>query len=197
LPCDETLGTSAFQPAQTQLTIGELVERRRVAGKPAEWLGCFERVQAWGDISILTKPLLALFCSTACPGRVLLRAMDQARALREAGRTVIGGFHSAVERECLTVLLRGSQPVVICPARSLDGMRVPGEWRKPLEEGRLLVLSPFGAEQRRVTAALAAERNRFVLALADEVWFAHVAAGGETERLARLAADWGKGQGPP
>lgn len=109
---------------------------------------------------------------------------------------MIGGFHSAVERECLTVLLRGSQAVVICPARSLAGMRVPGKWRKPLAEGRLLVLSPFGAGQRRVTAALAAEPNEFVLALADEVWFAHVAPGGETKPLARLAAEWGKGQWP-
>jgi hypothetical protein len=190
------LGTSAFQAAQAQLTIGELVERRRVAGKPAEWLGRFARAQAWGGISILTKPLLALFCSTACPGQVLLRAMDRARELRDAGRTVMGGFHSPLERECLTVLLRGAQPVVICPARGLGGMRVPAEWRAPLGEGRLLVLSPFGAQQRRVTAALAAERNQFVLALADEVWFAHVAPGGETERLARLAGEWGKDQGP-
>lgn len=55
------------------------MERRRVTERPAEWLGRFTRVQAWGDISTLTKPLLALFCSTACPGQVLLRAMDQAR----------------------------------------------------------------------------------------------------------------------
>ena len=104
----------------------------------------------------------------------------------------MGGFHSPVERECLTVLLRGLQPVVICPARGLDRMRVPGEWRKALEERRMLVLSPFGAGQRRVTAALATERNEFVLALADEAWFVHVAPGGETERLARLAREWGK-----
>jgi predicted AAA+ superfamily ATPase len=41
-----------------------------------------------------------------------------ALALREAGIPVIGGFHAPMEKECLDLLLRGTQPVVICPARS-------------------------------------------------------------------------------
>ncbi|MDG5996712.1 MAG: hypothetical protein E3K33_07075 [Candidatus Brocadia sp.] len=74
--------------------------------------------------------------------------------MQQTGVAVVGGFHSPVERECLTVLLRGSQPVIICPARSIEGMRIPGTWRRPIDEGRLLILSPFDQKYRRITAVL-------------------------------------------
>ena len=48
-----------------------------------------------------------------------------------------------MERECLRLLLRGNQPVVVCPARGIDNMRIPRDWRPALDDGRLLVLSPF------------------------------------------------------
>ena len=81
-----------------------------------------------------------------------------------------------MEKECLQILLRGSQPIIICPARTLP-QRVPPDWKKPLGAGRLLVLSAFTATANRVTAELAARRNEFVAALADEVFIAHAAAG--------------------
>jgi predicted Rossmann fold nucleotide-binding protein DprA/Smf involved in DNA uptake len=75
-----------------------------------------------------------------------------------------------MEKECLELLLRGSQPVVVCSARNIEQMRVPPAWKKAILEGRLLVLSPFGPAHRRPTADLAAERNRFVALLAKEVF---------------------------
>jgi len=104
-------------------------------------------------------------------------------ALREAGAPVIGGFHSPMEKECLDLLLRGRQPVVICPARSLFGMRIPAFWQQALEQGRLLIVSPFEARHRRVTAKLAEQRNRFVAALASEVLVAYAGPGTKIEQL--------------
>lgn len=46
------------------------------------------------------------------------------KLLRDAGVTVIGEFHSPMEKECLNILLRGSQPIIVCPARSLENMRI-------------------------------------------------------------------------
>jgi hypothetical protein len=106
--------------------------------------------------------------------------------------TVIGGFHSPKEREFLAALLRGPQSVIVSPARALGNARIPTEWKKPLEDGRLLLLSPFEDKLRRATAALAQERNRFVAALADEVFIAYAAAGGKTEVFAREIIRWGK-----
>ena len=140
---------------------------------------------ALGTPATLDRPLLALFCSARCPGALIIAAYDLARALRDAALPVVGGFHTPIERDCLELLLRGTQPVVVCPARSLDRFRLPGPWREPIAAGRLLVLSPFAANHRRPTAALAAERNAFVASLAHAALVVHADPGGATHRLAR------------
>lgn len=145
-----------------------------------------------GNLEILADPLLALFCSIRCPGDLILKTYDLARSLRDNGCAVIGGFHSPMEKECLRLLLRGTQPVVVCPARSLEGMRVPRVWREPLAEGRLLLLSPFTEKIRRVTAGLAAARNKFVAACAQSVFIAHAEPGGKTEQFCREVLSLGK-----
>lgn len=137
-------------------------------------------------------PLLALFCSSQAPGAVILHVHDLAQAWRVQGPTIIGGFHSPVEREALEVLLRGPRPLVVCPARGLEGMRLQPAYKAPLAEGRLLLLSPFDASVRRMTAQTAWERNRFVAALADEVLIAHAHPGSKTAALAREIVGWGK-----
>jgi predicted Rossmann fold nucleotide-binding protein DprA/Smf involved in DNA uptake len=142
-----------------------------------------ETVHALGDLAVLARPKLALLCSIRCPGRLILRTYDLAHRLREGPFAVVGGFHTPMEQECLRVLLRGPAPVILCPARSIVRLRVPVEHRGPLEEGRLLVLSPFGEGDRRSTVDTAAFRNRFVAALADRLFVAHAAPGGKTERL--------------
>jgi len=146
---------------------------------------------ALGNLDILSRPKLALFCSARCPGNAIVRAHDHAQALRKRDVTVISGFHSPMERECLRVFLRGTQSLIICPARSLDKMRLPTEWKKPLNDGRLLLLSPFPAACHRASAALAQKRNEFVAALADEVLFAHTAPGGQLDHLAKRISSWG------
>ena len=136
---------------------------------------------AIGNTDLLNLPLLGLFCSVRCPGDAILQTYDLVRAFRDAGVPVIGGFHSPMERECLDYLLRGTQPVVICPARGIQTMRIPAAWRQPLQEGRLLIVSPFSVTQRRPTAKLAEQRNQFVAELASAVFVAYAEAGGNTE----------------
>ena len=142
-----------------------------------------------GNLDLLALPKTALFCSARCPGHVILAAYDQATHWRDAGRCIISGFHSPVEQECLRILLRGSQPIILCPARSLP-QRIPAEWQQPLADERLLVLSAFPTHEKRVTTQRAIRRNEFVAALADEVYFAHITAGGQTERLTHRLAQW-------
>ena len=135
-----------------------------------------------GHAGLLDLPMTALFGSARCPGSAILRAYDQAALWRDTGRCVISGFHSPVEKECLRILLRGTSPVIVCPARSLP-KRIPPDWQAPLNEQRMLILSIFSAVESRVTSPLAARRNEFVAALADEVWFAHIAEGGRMQDL--------------
>jgi len=102
------------------------------------------------------------------PGDVILRTYDLVRALRDAGVATVGGFHTPMEKECLTLLLRGRQPVIGRPAGH-RGERVPFDWKQRLAEGRLLIASPLRrsppshAESSRV-------RNLFVAQLAGAVF---------------------------
>ena len=82
--------------------------------------------------------------------------------------------------------------MLVCSARGIEHMRIPKEWRTPLAEGRLLLLSPFSGSQRCPTAELAALRNDFVAALAHRVIITHAAPGGKTDAFARKVLEWGK-----
>lgn len=143
----------------------------------------YRRLWTIGNREILTRRLLGFFCSTQCPGEFILRTYDVARALRDASVPVIGGFHSPMEKECLRLLLRGRQPVIVCPARSIERMRLPAEWKEPVDDGRLLILSPFDGKFRRATAELAERRNRFAAALATEVFVPFAAPDSKTQQF--------------
>jgi predicted Rossmann fold nucleotide-binding protein DprA/Smf involved in DNA uptake len=150
------------------------------------------RLWAIGNLDLLQMPLLGLFCSTRCPGNVILRTYDLALALREAEVPMISGFHTPMEKECLEVFLRGTQPLVLCPARDIQHLRLPVAWRKPLADGRLLLVSAMAPGQRRPTAVLAEQRNRFVATLAQSICVAHAAPGSRTERLCAELVAQGK-----
>lgn len=151
-------------------------------------------VPLWGNKDIWFQrnvPLLALFCSATAPASIILQVHDLAQQWRTGEVTIISGFHSPVEQECLTVLLRGPQPVIVCPARSLP-RRLKREYKEPMEAGRLLLMSPFVEKVKRMTAATALTRNRFAAALADAVLIAHAQPGSKTEQLAQEVMEWGK-----
>ena len=145
-----------------------------------------------GDPALLSTKPLALFCSVRCPGRLILQTYDLAQALRAAEAAVISGFHSPMEKECLNLLLRGSQPVIVCPARGIEQMRVPAGWRASLDRGRLLVVSPFPNGPKRADASLATRRNEVVAGLAEEVFISFAAPGGRMESFAHTVLAAGK-----
>jgi predicted Rossmann fold nucleotide-binding protein DprA/Smf involved in DNA uptake len=145
-----------------------------------------------GDSGILHNHLMGLLCSVQCPGSIILHAFDAIRALRDSGVVVVGGFHSPMERECLLILLRGSQPIIICPARDISNMRVPSEWQSAIHQDRLLLLSAFNEKEKRVTSALAERRNRFVAAIANKVFVPYASPKSKTEKLCREVIGWGK-----
>jgi predicted Rossmann fold nucleotide-binding protein DprA/Smf involved in DNA uptake len=146
-------------------------------------------VTTLGDLALLNSRPLAIFCSSRCPGSLIVPVSDLVHALGDRGAAVIGGFHTPVEVACLEILLVGAGPLIVCPARGMY-KTMPTELRKPLAAGRLLLLSPFDEAERRVTADLAAYGNRFAAALAEHVLFVHAAPGGRTEALAREVIGW-------
>jgi|SRR5665213_1714211 len=143
-----------------------------------------------GSPSTLTKPMTAFLCSKETPGATILKAFDQAAAWRDAGACVISGFHSPLEQQCLDILLRGKQPVIMALARGLGTLRLPTPQRKALDDGRLTIISQFPESETRTTKETAHQRNRFIAALADEVVFAYIAPGGSLSLLSREVVDW-------
>ena len=167
--------------------------------QPVQRLGTEAPVRLWavGSLDLLSVPKTALFCSKTCPGHAILKAMEQAQNWRGEGRCIISGFHSPIEKECLDILLRGVQPIIICPARGLEGMRLPKTWQEGIAAGRILLLSPFDFSQRRFTGALSEQRNRLVAALADKIYFVHVTPGGKIAQLTEEVTRWSAmGSGP-
>lgn len=138
------------------------------------------------------RPFVALFCSIKCSERVIRQTYELAHTLSGAGVTVISGFHSPLEKECLSIFLQGEQPVIICPARSIEHLRLPATWRTALEKGRLLLLSPFEEEQKRPTTTRALTRNEFIAALADVVFITHATPGGKSESFCHELSVEGK-----
>jgi len=151
-----------------------------------------EYLCAIGDSGLLNAPLLALFCSVKCPASIILKTYDLAQTLKDKHVGVISGFHSPVEKEVLVTLLHGDSVIVICPARSIQNMRVPADWKKPLEQQRLLVVSPFAENQPRATQEMATIRNQLVAALAQQVFVAYAEPDGKTETFARALIAAGK-----
>jgi predicted Rossmann fold nucleotide-binding protein DprA/Smf involved in DNA uptake len=149
-------------------------------------------IWALGNRELLNNKKVGFFCSSKCPGDIIIKTYDLVKKWRNEGITVIGGFHSPMEQECLTILLRGKQSVIVCPARGIENMRLKAEYKTPLAESRLLFLSPFPGKEKRMTADLALARNRFVAALADEIFVAHAADAGKIEAFCCELAARGK-----
>lgn len=145
-----------------------------------------------GSAGNLAAPLLAWFSSRRIPPELVLPCYDLARTLRDEGMTVISGFQSPIEIDCLTILLRGEQPVVSCPARGIGAGPSRDDHRSAVAAGRLTFLSRHADRIRRPTAAHAEARNRMVAALASAVFIASATPGGRLHHLAREIA--GRGQ---
>ena len=147
---------------------------------------------AIGNLQLLDKRKLAIFCSALCPAVLTKQIHESMQMLAESGITAIGGFHSPVERGCLRILLDGTGPIILSPARSLDRLRVRSEYRKAFDQGRMLFLSFFRHHRHRSDVEMAFRRNRCVAALADKILILHAAPASNTERLCRELISWQK-----
>jgi predicted Rossmann fold nucleotide-binding protein DprA/Smf involved in DNA uptake len=146
----------------------------------------------FGNAENLSLDSLAILSSVRTPPELILRTFDLARTLRSEGMPTIGGFQTPLERECLLLLLRGKQPVTVCPAHGIEGMRIPRLWRQPLEDQRLLIVSLFPGRRRRPSVRTAEPRNRLVAALASRLFILHARPGSRAFRAAVLGLDLGK-----
>lgn len=137
-----------------------------------------------GNLELLKLPKTAFLCSRKVPASVVLKCYDWAIEQREAGNCVISGFHSQLEKDVFHYLLKGKQPIIIALARGIKKNLEP-ELIKPLEEGRLLIITPFDRSVKRMSTDLAEVRNRLMIDLSDRVVIGFASTGGNLEKLIR------------
>src|SRR6266567_8737009 len=142
-----------------------------------------------GNTALLERDLNGLLCSKACPGAKIIEAMDLAQRWRAENRAVISGFHTAVEKECLRIFLRGPQPIVVCLARGIDPFQLPSDWQTEYQRGELLIVSPFDSLVRRPTEETAEIRNKLVIDLETSVTVIHASPGGLLNQLVSARVD--------
>ena len=135
-----------------------------------------------GNIALLNLPKIAFLCSRKIPASVVLKCYDWAIEQRESGACVISGFHSQIEKDVLHYLLKGKQPIILVLARGLKE-KIEPEFEKPMEEGRLLIITPFDKTVKRVTELTAETRNKLMTDLSDKITVGYSSTGGQLEKL--------------
>ena len=136
-----------------------------------------------GNIDLLQQIDFGFLCSSKCPGNLIIKIQELAFRWREQGFVIASGFHSPVEKEVLNVLINGPQPIVICPARSLNNMRLPKLWRSGLNENRIVIITPIHGSNNRPTKELCNKRNEFLVKLTKKVYIPFVDASGKMVKL--------------
>ncbi|MFC2130956.1 DNA-binding protein, partial [Bacteroidota bacterium] len=107
---------------------------------------------------------------------------DWAIEQREKDNCIISGFHSKIEKDVFHILLKGDQPIILALARGLM-QRYEPETRKSIENGRLLVLSPFEEKVVRVNRANANIRNELICEITDSIFVPYATPGEDLDKL--------------
>ena len=135
-----------------------------------------------GNVSLLDLPdTVAFLASRRVAPQDVMRCYDWATEARDKGQCIMSGFHSALEKDVLRFLLRGKAPIILVLARRL-WRKIPEELRDPINEGRLLIVSPVSAA--RASASIATARNRWILARAKSVFFGSLDPHGTLAKIA-------------
>ena len=77
------------------------------------------QIATLGDESILDLPKVGFLSSRKVPPAAVMKCYDWATEMRDWGVCVMGGYQSPLERDVLTLLFQGKQPVVWVLAHKL------------------------------------------------------------------------------
>ena len=136
-----------------------------------------------GNAELLKLEKVGFLSSRKVPPSAVLQCYDWAGRMRDAGVCVMGGFQSPLEKDVLKLLLKGEQPVILVLGRKMWAEKyVPEEFRKHIDAGRMLVVSPVTQTISRIDVQSAAMRNRYIIENSDTMVFATLCPGGELER---------------
>lgn len=131
------------------------------------------QIEYLGNTDLLNNKKIAFLCSSSIGSGAILRCYDWATKMVNQKMTVISGFQSKIEKDVLSFLLKGKQPIIIVIARKMYKI-LPEELRKPLDENRLLIIST-SPQSVRVSKTTAMKRNQFISRISDAIVFGYIA----------------------
>lgn len=133
-----------------------------------------------GNMKLLEQNIVAYFCSQHYRPKAIMTTYDWAYSL--SNRVVVSTFHSPLERDVLSILIKQKVPVIIMLPRRMY-RRVPEQFQQALDEGRILFISLSANNVIRVGKENAHKANLYALSLAQEVVFGCVNPGSNTEKI--------------
>lgn len=142
-------------------------------------------MQYLGNKEILNTYKIGFLCSRKVPSSIILKTYDWAIAQRDAGKCVVSGFHSKIERDVLHYLLKGSQPIILVLARGIY-RQTPATLLKEVNEGRLLIISPFNSNVTRTSEREACKRNKLIVQMSNEIFVPYISPNGTLSRLLNI-----------
>jgi predicted Rossmann fold nucleotide-binding protein DprA/Smf involved in DNA uptake len=135
-----------------------------------------------GNLEILSNYKIGFLCSRKYPSNIVLESFDWALKMKKENKCVISGFQSPLEKDVLDILLKGSQPIIIVLARGLKKLIEP-KIKKAIEENRVLVITQFEPEIKRITKENALLRNKQIIDLSDDIYIPYASKNGLLEKI--------------
>ncbi len=145
-----------------------------------------------GNSELLRQPVVGLLSSSEIPPDLILPSFDLAVSLKHAPVAIAGGFQNEVERVILSVLVGGSGPLIVCPARSLDGMTTAAHTAERLKRGTMAYLSAERGGVRRPTAQVAMRRNDLIVGLSTRLIVMSAPPGSRVLKSATMSLEAGR-----
>ncbi|MDR4498515.1 MAG: DNA-processing protein DprA [Candidatus Scalindua sp.] len=137
-----------------------------------------------GNQNLLDKHKTAFLCSRNCPSDIILKSLDWAKEKKDKGECVISGFHSQIEKDVFSILLKGTQPIILVLARGMK-KRWSRDIKEAIESNRLLIISPFDESVKYITQKTANRRNEIMANLSNEIFLAYYTECGNLHNLVK------------
>ena len=139
-------------------------------------------MKTWGNTDIMTLHKTAFLCSQRCPAHIVLKSYDWAKERRKEGSCIVCGNHSQIEKDVFEILLRGKQPLILVLVRGMKKIWEP-EIERAVNENRLLVVSPFEDDVKRVTRITARKKNEVMIEISDKIVVGYATENGQLEEM--------------
>jgi len=134
-----------------------------------------------GNLDIIKKyPVIGVLASGKAPGPVVWESYQFFYALRDAGVTIAGGWHSPLEKGILDALIEGKANIGFFAAKGLKARGFQQKFKLLDKTSRGLMISPFSDSVTKINGTEGPRlRNELLAAVSDVLLIPYIKAGGK------------------